>query len=204
MLCNDFLNAKPENFKSLESYLNEVKRLTEELKTRNLELPSQIVISWILANLGEEFEGFVSNITQSFRKDSKAYDFDTLTLVILDEGKRHKHKNYANTMTKPNKSSKGQKNNRVSKKNSWKKEKGQHYRLYNRPSHKSKDYYLLYPEKAPKAWQRKFMKLRGSIPNIIKLKREKSTKALIANLAISRSEERRVGKECRSRWSPYH
>ena len=23
-------------------------------------------------------------------------------------------------------------------------------------------------------------------------------------LAVSRSEERRVGKECRSRWSPYH
>ena len=24
------------------------------------------------------------------------------------------------------------------------------------------------------------------------------------NLAYTRSEERRVGKECRSRWSPYH
>ena len=24
------------------------------------------------------------------------------------------------------------------------------------------------------------------------------------NLVIARSEERRVGKECRSRWSPYH
>ena len=24
------------------------------------------------------------------------------------------------------------------------------------------------------------------------------------NLALARSEERRVGKECRSRWSPYH
>ena len=24
------------------------------------------------------------------------------------------------------------------------------------------------------------------------------------NLGIGRSEERRVGKECRSRWSPYH
>ena len=23
-------------------------------------------------------------------------------------------------------------------------------------------------------------------------------------LAVTRSEERRVGKECRSRWSPYH
>ena len=25
-----------------------------------------------------------------------------------------------------------------------------------------------------------------------------------ANMAAERSEERRVGKECRSRWSPYH
>ena len=25
-----------------------------------------------------------------------------------------------------------------------------------------------------------------------------------ANLPMYRSEERRVGKECRSRWSPYH
>ena len=27
---------------------------------------------------------------------------------------------------------------------------------------------------------------------------------VIVHLAQSRSEERRVGKECRSRWSPYH
>src|SRR3712207_9296498 len=27
---------------------------------------------------------------------------------------------------------------------------------------------------------------------------------LVANLHPERSEERRVGKECRSRWSPYH
>ena len=27
---------------------------------------------------------------------------------------------------------------------------------------------------------------------------------LLSFAAISRSEERRVGKECRSRWSPYH
>ena len=35
------------------------------------------------------------------------------------------------------------------------------------------------------------------------------TTNMIANMSkegkhISRSEERRVGKECRSRWSPYH
>ena len=27
---------------------------------------------------------------------------------------------------------------------------------------------------------------------------------MIADASIQRSEERRVGKECRSRWSPYH
>src|SRR3712207_6033312 len=35
---------------------------------------------------------------------------------------------------------------------------------------------------------------------ILKVRREKTARAL----AEERSEERRVGKECRSRWSPYH
>ena len=26
----------------------------------------------------------------------------------------------------------------------------------------------------------------------------------VTSCSVSRSEERRVGKECRSRWSPYH
>ena len=98
LLYNEFFNAKPDNFKSLESYLNEVKRITEELKARELELPLQIVISWILSSLGDEFEGFVSNITQSFRQDANTYDFDTLTSTILNEAKRHKYKNYTNTV----------------------------------------------------------------------------------------------------------
>ena len=31
-----------------------------------------------------------------------------------------------------------------------------------------------------------------------------STWGFATSLAMARSEERRVGKECRSRWSPYH
>ena len=31
-----------------------------------------------------------------------------------------------------------------------------------------------------------------------------TTLGLLAVLVVVRSEERRVGKECRSRWSPYH
>src|ERR1039458_8757405 len=34
--------------------------------------------------------------------------------------------------------------------------------------------------------------------------KEAEEKAKSAGLLDSRSEERRVGKECRSRWSPYH
>ena len=40
----------------------------------------------------------------------------------------------------------------------------------------------------------------GSIDNTKKMVLEGLSEAL----HVSRSEERRVGKECRSRWSPYH
>src|SRR5256885_10868604 len=44
-------------------------------------------------------------------------------------------------------------------------------------------------------------------PTVVKIKQADSTASnYVNNLAFerSRSEERRVGKECRSRWSPYH
>ena len=34
--------------------------------------------------------------------------------------------------------------------------------------------------------------------------RLRDIKRMIYKLGLERSEERRVGKECRSRWSPYH
>ena len=40
---------------------------------------------------------------------------------------------------------------------------------------------------------------------IVDIDRDKAVQAFIKlGLADARSEERRVGKECRSRWSPYH
>ena len=43
----------------------------------------------------------------------------------------------------------------------------------------------------------------GYKPNLVAQSlRIKSTRLL--GLVVPRSEERRVGKECRSRWSPYH
>ena len=44
----------------------------------------------------------------------------------------------------------------------------------------------------------KFQKTLGQLQNTAKIRDVKRT------IATTRSEERRVGKECRSRWSPYH
>ena len=42
-------------------------------------------------------------------------------------------------------------------------------------------------------------------PYTIAYKTTSSIKTLVVKIILSsRSEERRVGKECRSRWSPYH
>ena len=43
-----------------------------------------------------------------------------------------------------------------------------------------------------------------ALPVFSELAKELNIWLLIGSLAIKRSEERRVGKECRSRWSPYH
>ena len=40
--------------------------------------------------------------------------------------------------------------------------------------------------------------------NIIPLSIELREAFVISTASANRSEERRVGKECRSRWSPYH
>ena len=50
------------------------------------------------------------------------------------------------------------------------------------------------------------VKGRASYHDISDEIRENIKKSELKNgcVVISRSEERRVGKECRSRWSPYH
>src|SRR3712207_8186465 len=44
----------------------------------------------------------------------------------------------------------------------------------------------------------------GSYPNNAQGKMAFGVNVLFAKYYVDRSEERRVGKECRSRWSPYH
>ena len=51
---------------------------------------------------------------------------------------------------------------------------------------------------------KRFGELHKSIPGIALKVLSRHLKELEMDGIITRSEERRVGKECRSRWSPYH
>ena len=41
-------------------------------------------------------------------------------------------------------------------------------------------------------------------PREVREANERWIERIVEKLGVHRSEERRVGKECRSRWSPYH
>ena len=90
ILFNDFFKTKPENFKDIETYLNKVKRLVTKLKAHTIKLAPQLILYWVMANLDSIYEGFVSNVTQALRKDPKAYDLESLTVILLDKSKRQK------------------------------------------------------------------------------------------------------------------
>src|ERR1043166_821813 len=59
---------------------------------------------------------------------------------------------------------------------------------------------LAFPRRYPKAQVFKIELNYRSVPEILQV----ANAAIAANIQQFRSEERRVGKECRSRWSPYH
>ena len=54
----------------------------------------------------------------------------------------------------------------------------------------------------PVAQARHWVELGAERLHLVDLDAARSGKPV--NLSVIRSEERRVGKECRSRWSPYH
>src|ERR1051325_10519541 len=58
-------------------------------------------------------------------------------------------------------------------------------------------------EKGPPADPKRYEVLR-QLAGVLSVSAQYTDALNYLELAINRSEERRVGKECRSRWSPYH
>jgi len=51
-------------------------------------LPKQVIIAWVLNNLTDNYDGLVSNITQSLRTNIESYSIESLFSNLLDELKR--------------------------------------------------------------------------------------------------------------------
>ena len=54
-------------------------------------------------------------------------------------------------------------------------------------------------------WGRKEIEIsEHEMPGLMAVRRKYGPEKPLKGVRVMRSEERRVGKECRSRWSPYH
>ena len=73
--------------------------------------------------------------------------------------------------------------------------------MYGRPMATSVGLAIYFAERNKGDYHNRFMTF-SALPSIVHLEGE--TLAEKVACAVERSEERRVGKECRSRWSPYH
>ena len=63
LICKEFFETDLHKYPSMEEYLNKIKQLSDQLKAKNLELPKQVIITWVLNNLTNNYDGLVSNIT---------------------------------------------------------------------------------------------------------------------------------------------
>lgn len=72
---------------SIETYLNQIKRLTDDLQVRGLGLPNKVIASYTLSNLSGEYETIVAALSQYYRAGNDINIAD-LSSYILDEGRR--------------------------------------------------------------------------------------------------------------------
>jgi len=150
LICKEFFETDLHKYPSMEEYLNKIKQLSDQLKAKNLELPKQVIIAWVLNNLTNNYDGLVSNITQSLRTNIESYSIESLFSNLLDESKRQEsmeaNNNSQALYTMPNKGKyKGKKPYKVTK--------GQFCRNCKMTSHNTPDCYFLFPDKALKSWK---------------------------------------------------
>ena len=89
MIFKEFFNITLVNSgNSVEEYINTIIRLTDDLNARDLKLPDKLIIAWVFNYLTPEYEGFISNITQSYRLDSTKFDLYRLFSNLLDKSRR--------------------------------------------------------------------------------------------------------------------
>ena len=172
LICREFFDTHMLKYNSMEEYLNKVKQLSDQLKAKNLELPKQVIIAWVLNNLTDNYDGLVSNITQSLRTNIDSYTLETLFSNLLDESKRQES-NEANTdQALITGGYKGKKPYKITKSGSSGANK-KYCTNCKQHSHITSNCAFLFPDKAPKGWKKPGGDTNKSPDKPEKLAREK-------------------------------
>ena len=151
LICKELFETTLSKYSSMEEYLNKVKQLTDQLNAKGIELPKQVIVAWVLNNLTNPYEGFVTMVTQSYRTNSSTIDLENLFSNLMDESRRQvsKDKDIAlitrfwrsGNNIRPNQANRIQKNKYCKK--------------CKTTTHFIKDCFYLFSEKAPKGFKTK-------------------------------------------------
>ncbi|CAK1360487.1 unnamed protein product [Cercospora beticola] len=95
LLCKELFQTTLESSGSIESYINSIRRLYDQLKAKGIELPKQVIITWTLNNLNDDYDSFITSISQSLRSNEDAFTLETLFANILDESRKYNTKETA-------------------------------------------------------------------------------------------------------------
>ena len=81
----------------MEIYLNQVKRLNDQLIAKDIIIPEKVIFAWVLNNLSDNYETLITTITQAIRVNgSDSLKLDELFANLIDESKRVKSRSKKN------------------------------------------------------------------------------------------------------------
>lgn len=92
LTCKELFQTALESSGSMESYINSIRRLYNQFKAKGIEIPKQVIIAQTLNNLTDEYDGFVTTISQAYRSNKDAYTLEGLFSNLLDESRRYNAK----------------------------------------------------------------------------------------------------------------
>jgi hypothetical protein len=88
LLCRELFQTTLKSYKSIESYLNKIKQLHDDLTARNLAIPNKVIAAWVLNGLTRDYESIVAMITQNIRSKNEDINLQELFSYLIDESRR--------------------------------------------------------------------------------------------------------------------
>ena len=94
LLCKELFDTTLEKSNNkMELYLNQIKRLYDQLTAKNVIIPEKVIFAWVLNNLSSNYETLITTITQSICVNgSDSLKLEDLFSNLIDESKRLKTK----------------------------------------------------------------------------------------------------------------